>query len=104
MSQSELLGAVLIAGFLLWLAINKRLGVYWSLLLGGAAVAAPAASGTSSGPAAPAGSPPTVTTAPVTDPNPPAPIGPQLFPLNPLNLFPFGGQTPTPAPAQSNVG
>jgi hypothetical protein len=40
----------------------------------------------------------------VTDPNPPAPIGPQLFPLNPLNLFPFGGQTPTPAPAQSNVG
>lgn len=35
MSQSEVIGAVLIAGFILWLAINKKLSVYWSLLLGG---------------------------------------------------------------------
>jgi hypothetical protein len=35
MSQSEWLAAILIAGFVLWLAMNNRLGVYWSLLLGG---------------------------------------------------------------------
>jgi hypothetical protein len=52
-SQSEVLGAVLIAGFLLFLAMNQRLKAYWSILLGGTpsgggtpATAAPGASST----------------------------------------------------------
>jgi hypothetical protein len=40
-SQSEVIAAVLIAGFLVWLAMNQRLGVYWSVLTGGAAAQAP---------------------------------------------------------------
>ncbi len=60
MSQSEWLGAILIAGFIVWLAMNQRLAVYWSILLGGGGTVAPA-SGVGSGPVAPAGSPPTVT-------------------------------------------
>jgi hypothetical protein len=43
--------------------MNQRLAVYWSILLGGGGtVAAP--SGVSTGPVAPAGSPPTVTLPP----------------------------------------
>lgn len=52
MSQSEVLGAVLIAGFLLFLAMNQRLKAYWSILLGGTpsggGTPATAAPGTSS--------------------------------------------------------
>jgi hypothetical protein len=35
MSQSSILVGALLAAFILYLAINKRLGVYWSLLTGG---------------------------------------------------------------------
>jgi hypothetical protein len=79
MSQSEVIGAMLIAGFLLWLAIHRRLGTYWSLLLGGAAA-----------PTAPTQSAPTPGNVPATPGagNPAAPMGPQIFPLFP-NLFPL---------------
>lgn len=39
MSQSEWLGAILIAGFIVYLAMSQRLAVYWSILTGGAAQA-----------------------------------------------------------------
>ena len=51
MSQAELIGASLIAAFLLFLAAKQRLGVYWSLLTGGAAQGG--TSGSASGSAAP---------------------------------------------------
>jgi hypothetical protein len=35
MSQSTLLVGAVFAAFILYLALNKRLGVYWSLLTGG---------------------------------------------------------------------
>ena len=47
MSQSTLLVGALFGAFILYLALNKRLGVYWSLLTGGtgAAPASPTSSG-----------------------------------------------------------
>jgi hypothetical protein len=52
MSQSEWIGAILIAGFILWLAITQRLSAYWSILLGGGAAPPPpqASGGTSTAP------------------------------------------------------
>jgi hypothetical protein len=50
-TQSGWIAAALIAGFFLWLALQNRLGAYWSILSGGgAAPAAPA-------PLGPAGQP-----------------------------------------------
>lgn len=34
MNQSGLIAAALVAGFVLWLAMTKRLTTYWSLLMG----------------------------------------------------------------------
>lgn len=34
MSQSGWILAALIAGFVFWLAVNQRLGTYWSFLIG----------------------------------------------------------------------
>jgi hypothetical protein len=50
MSQSSMLVAALLAAFVVYLAMNNRLAVYWSILAGSAAgagtgTAAPAASG-----------------------------------------------------------
>ena len=47
MSQSSVLGAALIAGFVVWLMMKGKLGAYWSLLMGGAA--GPTATSTSTG-------------------------------------------------------
>jgi hypothetical protein len=47
MTQSEVIAGALFAGFLLWLAMNKRLPAYWSILTGGGA--SPAAAGGSGG-------------------------------------------------------
>jgi hypothetical protein len=66
------LGAVLIAGFLLFLAMNQRLKAYWSILLGGtpagggtpAAAGLPAVVSPQSGAAPPAAVPPTTTGTP----------------------------------------
>jgi hypothetical protein len=43
-NQSEVLGGALIAGFLIYLAMTKRLGVYWKILTGGTASGGTAAS------------------------------------------------------------
>lgn len=48
MGQSELLAAALGGGFLLYLAMTRRLAVYWSLMTGGA----PAPAATANAPAA----------------------------------------------------
>jgi hypothetical protein len=53
MSQSSVMGAALIGGFLLYLMLKGKLGAYWSLLMGGSAQAPPVTTGTQSGPAAP---------------------------------------------------
>jgi hypothetical protein len=34
MNQSEVIGGALIGGFLLYLAMNKRLGTYWAIMTG----------------------------------------------------------------------
>lgn len=43
MSQSSLMIATLIAGFVVYLAMNGKLAAYWSILMGGGASATPAA-------------------------------------------------------------
>jgi hypothetical protein len=40
LSQSSVLVGALLAGFIVWLILNGKLGTYWSLLLGGAAATA----------------------------------------------------------------
>lgn len=50
-SQSSWLAGALVAGFILYLAANQRLGVYWSLLTGGGAASSTAGT-TSTGVAA----------------------------------------------------
>jgi hypothetical protein len=52
MSQSGVIVASLVGGFILWLALQGRLGAYWTLLAGGGskgATAAPTGSGGGSG-------------------------------------------------------
>ena len=50
MSQSSVMLAALLAGFVVYLAIKQRLGVYWSILIGGgSAASSTATSSTSSG-------------------------------------------------------
>ena len=46
MSQSGLMVAALLGGFVVFLALQNKLGVYWSILLGGGASAAPPTTGT----------------------------------------------------------
>ena len=41
-SQATVMIGSLVGGFVLYLALNNRLAVYWGLLLGGTATAAPA--------------------------------------------------------------
>jgi hypothetical protein len=80
MSQSGLIGATLIAGFVLWLAMNKKLTAYWAILMGGApgsgGTRAPGpqigsgGTGPQSGPGASAGGAPAANYTPVTTPPP----------------------------------
>lgn len=44
-SQSGFVMGALIAGFVLWLALNQRLGTYWNILIGGAGSSAGGAAG-----------------------------------------------------------
>ena len=39
MSQSSVMLAALLAGFVVYLAVKQRLGVYWSIMIGGGAAA-----------------------------------------------------------------
>jgi hypothetical protein len=89
MSQSEWLAAVLIAGFLVWLAMSKRLAVYWSILTGGGAQAAPA----TDAPMKPQGNP--LTNPPATDPATGLPL-PVPTPRDPATGKPI--QVAPPAP------
>jgi hypothetical protein len=87
MSQSEWLGAVLIAGFIVWLAMNQRLSVYWSILLGGGGTTG----GTTGGSATPA----QATAAPATAaPAAAAPAAPATAaPVTVSPSSPTGGQS-----------
>ena len=46
MSQSGLMLAALIGGFVVWLMMNQKLGAYWSILIGGGSTAAATTTGT----------------------------------------------------------
>jgi hypothetical protein len=48
-SQSSLMAAALLAGFVVWLAMNGKLATYWSLLTGGSGATANATSSTTTG-------------------------------------------------------
>lgn len=58
MSQSGLMVASLLGGFVVYLALNQKLGAYWSILIGGSSSTATAAST------------PSTTTAPATTTSP----------------------------------
>jgi hypothetical protein len=48
-SQSSVIAAALIGGFLLWLALNGKLAAYWSILTGGGAPGAAGGGATAAG-------------------------------------------------------
>ena len=98
MSQSALMVAALIGGFVVFVAMQGKLGNYWSILLGGGA----GASATT--PAATTTTPSTTTTAPgATTPSTTATTA-NPFGL-PSSLFPALGGTANPfAPAAGGTG
>lgn len=82
MSQSSVMLAALLAGFVVYLAVKQRLGVYWSIMIGGGAAAS------STTPAA------TSSTAPSsTAPSSTAPINPGVT-LNPFSGLLGGSSDP----------
>ena len=89
MSQSGLMIASLLAGFVVYLAIKQRLGVYWSILIGGGAAASPTASSTAIAPA-----PSSTTTAPATTTPSNASLG---LPSSLGSFFGLGGTASTTA-------
>jgi len=97
MTQSGWLAAALLAGFLLWLAMQGKLQAYWSILAGGA----PAAPATT--PAAATAALPAASGGPLIDLGPFGTFDPQLTgggiagylndpnsPLNEFHQFLFG--------------
>ena len=94
MSQSGLMVAALIGGFIVYLAMQGKLGTYWTLMTGGggsSTAAAPAATS----PSATTTSPSSTTTSPSTTATTTSPFG------LPSSIFPMLGGTanPTAAPA-----
>lgn len=91
MSQSSMMGAALIAGFVVFLAAKGKLGAYWSLLLGGSASGGNSSSGGSSAGGSGASSPA----------SPPATPGLSLNPFAglPTSICQFLGNCPPAAPA-----
>lgn len=88
MSQSGLMIASLLAGFVVYLAIKQRLGVYWSILIGGGAAAS------STTPTAIAPAPSSTTTAPATTTPSNASLG---LPSSLGSFFGLGGTASTTA-------
>ena len=93
LSQSSLMGAALIAGFILYLGMSGKLGAYWSILTGGTAKGGTAASAT-----APSG---TTTTPPASATNPPA-----VTPSTPGSIVGgiLGGIVNSPVPGTTTPG
>lgn len=94
MSQSGMIGAALIAGFVLWLAANGKLQTYWNLLLGqqgGSSGSTPAAGGPMLIPSAPSIGFPGLSVNPF-----------QGLPgaLNPMNVPDIFANPPNPATGQ----
>jgi hypothetical protein len=108
MSQSGLLGAALIAGFFIYLAMQGKLGAYWSLMTGGGATGGATSGGGIAPSATPSNPNPGLTgsqnTPGALTGNPSTGFG--FFPalgtiLNPFTGQPLFPQFPTaPAPAQ----
>jgi len=114
MSQSGLMVAALIGGFVVFVAMQGKLANYWSILLGGGASAtagtqsppgAPATGGAGSAPSAPATTP----SATATTANPFG-LSPSIFPALGGTANPFatatggtGTSTPTGIPGLPNV-
>jgi hypothetical protein len=94
MSQSGLMVAALLGGFVVFLAMQGKLQNYWSILLGGGA-SSTATTGTTTAPA--------TTTAPGATTTSPTPTT-SLFGL-PSSIFPMLGGTANPtAPATGGTG
>jgi hypothetical protein len=91
MSQSGLMVAALIGGFVVWLMMNGKLATYWSILLGGSSSTTAPAAAPSGGTTGSGGS---------TLPSPGssgAPIIPSPIPGNPGLALP-PNPLPTPSP------
>jgi hypothetical protein len=88
MSQSGLMVAALLGGFVVFLAMQNKLGAYWSILLGGGASA-------TTTPAATTTTPSTTTTAPGATTTTPAATTTNPFGL-PASVFPALGGTANP--------
>ena len=52
-SNSAFVVGALLAGFVLWLALNNRLGTYWNLLIGGGGSGTSGSGGSGSGSSSP---------------------------------------------------
>lgn len=115
MSQSSVIGAALIGGFILYLMLQGKLGAYWSLLMGGsnaASAAPPTTTGTTQGPATPgAYVDPSTGQSTTLNPNPGYLIAPNPsigFPglTNPFYVPPATTTAPSasPAPATPKTG
>ena len=95
MSQSGLMVAALLGGFVVFLAMQGKLAAYWSILLGGgSASTAPATTSTAQTPSTPSTSTPSTSTAPSASTST-APSFP--------NPFSFLGQTANPTAAGSGT-
>jgi hypothetical protein len=96
MSQSGLMVAALVGGFVVFLAMQGKLGNYWSILLGGGASAT---TGAATSPTATTAAPSATTTTPSTTATTPNPFG------LPSSIFPALGGTANPtAPATGGTG
>ena len=94
MSQSGLMIASLLAGFVVYLAIKQRLGVYWSILIGGGAAASPQPLASAGSSTAIAPAPSSTTTAPATTTPSNASLG---LPSSLGSFFGLGGTASTTA-------
>jgi hypothetical protein len=82
--------AALLGGFIVFLAMQGKLGAYWSILIGGGSKAA--SSGTATAPAT-TGTTPPATTPPATTPAPPATTPAPHYLIPPMPSLGFPGVT-----------